>query len=203
MGEVPPSAYDFLLASHVLEHIANPLKALHTWRRVLKPGGTMVLIAPHRDGTFDHRRPITSMEHILSDFSKDMREDDETHFPEVLALHDLTRDPEAGGRAAFAERVRNNVRYRAVHHHVFSTELVLKLVHEAGLRIEYLDLQLPFHICIVCSVTPTVSATGDAAVAENASYWSHTSNWRRTSPFYSDRLGEESEFRGRVETPGR
>src|SRR6266571_1274942 len=65
MEGVVSARYECLLASHVLEHIANPLKALHTWRRVVKRGGTIVLVVPHRDGTFDHHRPVTSLDHIL------------------------------------------------------------------------------------------------------------------------------------------
>ncbi len=31
---IPDSKYDFVLASHALEHIANPLKAMSEWTRV-------------------------------------------------------------------------------------------------------------------------------------------------------------------------
>jgi len=46
MPEIPSGTYDFLLASHVLEHMANPLKTLHTWVRVLRPEGYLVLWCP-------------------------------------------------------------------------------------------------------------------------------------------------------------
>ncbi len=186
MTEIPSSAYDFLLASHVLEHVANPMKALHNWTRVVKPGGILVLIVPHRDGTFDHRRPITPLEHILSDFKKDIGEGDETHLSEIFELHDLNRDPGAGERAAFVERARNNIKHRSLHHHVFVTELALRLVDKAGLRIRYLDLELPYHICVVCSSPTTAPAPRDDST-ENARYLSPLADWRRTSPFRSDR----------------
>lgn len=187
MTQIGSSTYDFLLASHVLEHLSNPLKALHDWMRVVKPGGTIFLILPHRDGTFDHRRPITSLDHILSDFKNDMPESDETHLPEILELHDLDRDPDAGGRAAFVERAKNNIQHRSLHHHVFVTELVLKLVDYVGLRIQYLDVELPHHICVVSSLPQSTDA-GDARgrAAENSSYLSPQAEWRRTSPFRSD-----------------
>src|ERR1700730_1353703 len=64
LAALPARAYDVLLASHVIEHIANPLGALAAWSRVVKPGGHLLLVVPHRDGTFDHRRPITTLAHL-------------------------------------------------------------------------------------------------------------------------------------------
>jgi SAM-dependent methyltransferase len=42
----PDASYDFALASHVLEHLPNPAAALLEWRRVLKPGGRLLLFMP-------------------------------------------------------------------------------------------------------------------------------------------------------------
>lgn len=39
LSEIEDDKYDFLLSSHNLEHIANPLKALEEWIRVIKPWG--------------------------------------------------------------------------------------------------------------------------------------------------------------------
>ncbi len=188
MNDVESCTYEFLLASHVLEHMANPLKALQAWGRVLKPSGTIVLVVPHRDGTFDHRRPVTSMDHIVSDFVRDVPETDNTHVQEILELHDLSRDPGAGSREAFVARARNNIQYRSLHHHVFDTELLLRLIDKAGLRIMYLDLELPYHICVVCLPRQETDRAGaDGGKADNSSYWSPQSGWRRSSPFPSDR----------------
>ncbi len=187
MNDVESSAYQCLLASHVLEHIANPLKALKTWKRVIGHDGTMILIIPHRDGTFDHRRPVTSLDHIVSDFVKDVPETDNTHIPEILDLHDLTRDPGAGTREAFVTRVVNNIRYRSLHHHVFDTELSLKVVDKAGLLIQYLDLELPYHICVACSWKSGPEGAAGSEEIRNSGAWSPEAEWRLTSPFPSDR----------------
>src|SRR6202021_815587 len=90
------STYDVLLSSHNLEHFANPVKALKEWRRVLRPGGALILILPFYKATFDHRRKPTSVEHMFNDFEVKMGEDDLTHIPEILEKHDLTRDVGAG-----------------------------------------------------------------------------------------------------------
>ncbi len=54
---VEDGAYDALLASHVIEHLADPLGALAEWRRAVRPEGHVLLVVPHREGTFDHLRP--------------------------------------------------------------------------------------------------------------------------------------------------
>ena len=43
---IPDASYDFVAASHVLEHTANPLRALQEWKRVLRPGGALLVLVP-------------------------------------------------------------------------------------------------------------------------------------------------------------
>ena len=55
---------DFVFASHVIEHIPDPIRALYEWVRVAQR--YVVLIVPHRDRTFDADRPLTSAEELLT-----------------------------------------------------------------------------------------------------------------------------------------
>jgi SAM-dependent methyltransferase len=141
--------YDVVLSSHALEHVANPLKALREWRRVLMEKGVLLVVLPHRDGTFDRRRPVTTIEHMRSDLERDVSESDLTHLPEVLALHDLGRDPEAGSRGRFEARCRDNLKMRCLHHHVFDSRVAAALVADAGFDIQSIEATRPFHIVIV------------------------------------------------------
>jgi len=77
-SSVEDERYDFVLASHVLEHLANPLRALAEWRRILRPGGTILVVVPHRAFTFDHRRPLSIFSHIQDDYKNNTQEDDTT-----------------------------------------------------------------------------------------------------------------------------
>jgi SAM-dependent methyltransferase len=151
---VPDDAYDAVLASHVLEHLANPLGALAEWQRIVRPGGHLLLVIPHRDGTFDHRRPVTTLEHLRADADRGAGEDDLTHLEEILALHDLRRDPGAPNREVFQQRCRENASTRAMHHHVFVSRTVVQMCEAAGLEVLLLRAKLPFNIVCLCRVTP-------------------------------------------------
>lgn len=149
LSRIESSSYDFVISSHVLEHVANPLQALGEWVRVLKDNGLFVLVVPRRDGTFDHLRPVTPFEHLIQDFEQQTSEGDMTHLDEILGLHDLARDPAAGDFEAFKERSKRNLENRCLHHHVFDTELAAKAVHHAGLRVLSVEFLPPFHIVVM------------------------------------------------------
>jgi SAM-dependent methyltransferase len=179
---IPSASYDFVLSSHALEHTANPILALSEWIRLLKVHGTLVLLLPHKDGTFDHRRPVTTMQHLVADFKAGMAEDDLTHMPEILALHDLERDPEAGDHAAFKVRSARNFENRCFHHHVFDTRLAVTLVDHMGLQILAVEAIRPMHILVVAQ-----KPAGDV-LPDNSALLSESAQYRRVSPFASDHL---------------
>lgn len=55
------NSVDFVLHSHVWEHLPNPLRALDEWVRVVKPGGFIFAIVPKRDADpLDRDRPLTA-----------------------------------------------------------------------------------------------------------------------------------------------
>lgn len=146
ISDIPAQTYDFVLSSHSLEHVANPLRALAEWRRVLKPSGALLLILPNKHATFDHRRPVTQFAHLLDDFSNNVQEDDLTHVPEILELHDLSMDRAAGSPQAFKERSLNNLQYRGMHHHVFDASLIAEMLTYVGMSIITSDSAPPFHL---------------------------------------------------------
>lgn len=149
LAEISSETYDVILASHVLEHVANPIKALNEWMRVLRPEGFLVLILPHLERTFDHRRPVTQLKHLIEDFHDDVSEDDLTHLSEVLEHHDLEKDPHSGGRDQLEARSRNNIQTRSMHHHVFTTSTAIELVGYVKFEVLAVELLRPYHILIV------------------------------------------------------
>lgn len=146
LAAIQSETYDFVLSSHTVEHIANPFRAISEWLRVLRDNGVLLLVFPHKDGTFDHNRPITSLNHLIEDFEKNVKEDDLTHLPEILKLHDLNLDYAAGNFELLRERSMNNYKNRCLHHHVFNTELVIEIFNYFNLQIISVDPVLPYHI---------------------------------------------------------
>ncbi len=155
---LPSAGYDFVLSCHCLEHLANPLQGLSEWLRVLKDDGFLILLLPHKERTFDHRRPITSLQHLIDDFDKGVGEDDLTHLEEILELHDLDIDVEAGTPAEFEQRSRDNYNNRCIHQHVFDNQLVQEMLTYMQLQIHALENVLPFHIIAIAQKLPVGSA---------------------------------------------
>ena len=150
LAGLPPDArYDLLLASHCLEHMANPLGAVSTWLRFLSPGARVCVVVPDRRLTFDHRRPVTPFAHLLADHAAGTGEDDLTHLDEVLALHDLSMDPLAGSAVAFAARSWDNANNRCLHHHVFDANLLCQVFIHFGLSIQQVAHAAPCDIVCI------------------------------------------------------
>ncbi|HTN39040.1 MAG TPA: methyltransferase domain-containing protein [Arachidicoccus sp.] len=146
--DVPENHYDFLLSCHSLEHVANPIKALRQWKKVLKDQGSICLVLPDKRYTFDHKRPYTTFDHLLSDEANGVDERDTTHFEEVLQLHDLSKDI-AQTRAEFESRTLQNYTKRCIHHHIYSLELMEQLLNYCGFKVSYSGEFAPFHLMAV------------------------------------------------------
>lgn len=145
---IPKNQYSFVLSCNNLEHIANPLKAIKNWLTLLKDEGTIVLILPRKESNFDHKRPITSMAHLIEDFEKNIGEDDLTHLEEILQLHDLKYDPLAGSFENFKKRGLDNFNNRCLHHHVFDTNLLEQICTYFGLKVVLKTSRIDNHFII-------------------------------------------------------
>lgn len=143
---IPDQSYDFLLSSHSLEHIANPLKALAEWMRILKHGAYLLIIVPDKRYTFDHLRPVTSFRHILTDYESNTEEDDLSHLPEVARLHDAKLDLLSKD---FGSDWSNNLLTRRMHHHIFDRDLLKQVADYSGLETIRLDWINPYHIVML------------------------------------------------------
>ena len=129
--------YDFVLSCNNIEHIANPMKAIEQWVSVLKKGGALIVVAPRKESNFDHNREVTAYAHLLDDYKKGIGENDLTHLPEILKLHDLTLDPPAGTLEQFKARSLKNIENRCLHHHVFDHKTLRLMFEYFGLQVIY------------------------------------------------------------------
>ncbi len=181
VSEIADGSYDFVAASHVLEHVANPLHALQEWKRILKPSGSILVVLPHKAGTFDRRRPFTTFDHVKTDFESNVTEADLTHLQEILELHDLELDPPAGSPEQFRERCLQNLSKRAMHHHVFSPELLVEMFSFLDMRVLNVAVERPHHI-IVHVKKPNQKEQNSVAL-ENSAFLNADARWRKQDPF--------------------
>lgn len=149
LSNITTGTYYFLLSCHSLEHIANPVKAMKEWHRVLKPGGTIILSLPDKNHTFDHKRPYTTFEHLMQDFKNNVDEHDATHFDEVYKFHDIEMDGGVQTPAELKTRTVNNFTNRCVHHHVYSLDLLQQLLGYCNFKTMHKQEADPHHLVIV------------------------------------------------------
>jgi GT2 family glycosyltransferase/SAM-dependent methyltransferase len=69
---------DFVFSSHVIEHFPDPIRALYEWARVARK--YVVVIAPHRDRTFDAGRPLTSTDELIDRYREGFTSGEDKHW---------------------------------------------------------------------------------------------------------------------------
>lgn len=150
MPMIEDNKYDFVLSCNNLEHIANPLATVIEWKRIIKSGAAILLILPNKQANFDHKRPYTTIEHLVRDFEKNTPEDDMTHVEEILSLHDLKKDPQAGDYKKFEKRCLDNFNNRCMHHHVFDQALLEEIFKYCNMdvKLQYSSMSDHFIIAV-------------------------------------------------------
>lgn len=73
------NSLDYVLTSHVIEHFYDPIKALKEWFRVIKPGGYIAMIVPHKLRNDGHVNATSVKKIIDRHFSTPPSEFIDTH----------------------------------------------------------------------------------------------------------------------------
>lgn len=100
--------FDYVVASHVIEHVPDVVSWLAEIAAVLKPGGILALAIPDMRWTFDCRRQPTSFAEVIEAFLEKRRKPALRqvidHFWEQAAVPDAVTTPDLWrGRRRFAE----------------------------------------------------------------------------------------------------
>jgi SAM-dependent methyltransferase len=155
LGGLADESQDFVIASHVIEHLANPLAMLVDIHRVLRNGGLLVLLVPDRRTTFDRSRPPTPLAHLVDEYERDVREVDDDHIIEYV-IATRQHEGESGGPEPSAEDLTGeDIEYhrrRSVHAHVWD-------VLEFHQLLDFASDELGLHWTVVDSMAPGEAGT--------------------------------------------
>lgn len=128
---------DFVIANHVLEHTEDPVRALHTFLRVVRPGGILFLTLPDPRGTFDQERERTTVEHVLRDHREGPETSRRRHYEEWAIFIEGASD-----ERVIADLVE---RYEAEgtrnHFHVWEPDTFLELLLALELPVDFEAMQ--------------------------------------------------------------
>lgn len=72
-GKIPvlDNSQEYVISSHMFEHLPDPISALVEWRRILKNGGIVFMIVPKRDALdSDKKRPVSTFEQVWDAYEK-------------------------------------------------------------------------------------------------------------------------------------
>ena len=114
---VPSGSQDFVLASHLIEHLPDPLAGLKEWHRVLRPGGLLFLAVPDQRASPDADRPRTTLEHLIADHRQgpehpERRARDREHFQTwARTWNQLSEPRQVDFWASFLERARYPIHF--------------------------------------------------------------------------------------------
>ena len=91
---IEDNTYDAVITCHVLEHLTNPLRAIHEWHRITKPGGNVFMVVPDKRFTFDKDRDVTPVQHLIDDYNSNVSETELAHYQDLckhVASHDISQ----------------------------------------------------------------------------------------------------------------
>lgn len=143
---VPEDSQDFIVANHFLEHCENPIGTIGTHLSKLKPGGVLYYAVPDKRFTFDFRRPVTPLEHMVADYEIDPEASRSGHYDEWVRLvsgeESTSDDGQAPSEEWIAERARQleDASY-SIHFHVWTEIEFLQLILACHQRFGGFDLE--------------------------------------------------------------
>jgi O-antigen biosynthesis protein len=123
---IEDNSLDFIVASHVIEHVKNPLLAIERAYQKLRVGGSLVLVIPDKEKTFDKQRELTTLEHLILDYQNSSSERDKEHYVEFYRL----ASPKEASQ--LYETVENKFQDQDdIHYHTFTYESFALLIDYA------------------------------------------------------------------------
>src|SRR5262249_55944812 len=141
---VADGSLDFIIASHVLEHVPDPLGLFKECHRVLKDHGYFYLGLPDKNQTFDAPRMNTPLGHLVRDFERGSKVVDEEPLVDFVAK--VLKTPIPGDPVERQQLFDRELR-RSLHIHVWDwrdmVEFIRYMVSSGNAVFAMRDLYLP------------------------------------------------------------
>jgi hypothetical protein len=129
LATIGEGTVDFIVANHFLEHCEDPIGTITTHLTKLRSGGVLFYAVPDKRYTFDFRRPVTSLEHVVADHEKGPARSRGEHYLEWASLVHGGVDPPSEAQAEAYARQLEAAHY-SIHFHVWTgSELTALLLH--------------------------------------------------------------------------
>lgn len=125
LANVPEESQDFIVANHFLEHCEDPIRTIGTHLGKLRPGGILFYAVPDKRFTFDFRREVTPLEHMIADYEEGPERSRAEHFEQWTRL--VIVEDESEERTIARARELEAVDY-SIHFHVWTQAEFLRLV---------------------------------------------------------------------------
>lgn len=143
-------SYDFVFASHILEHLVNPLQALKEITRILKPNGNCILVLPWKNNTADHKRNVTPFSELLDHYNNNRDETDvRDHLDDIIRNYDVAIDPNVDTISQVVERSLDHYVNRELNVHVFDFQLIKQCLEFFNYQLDEVQLIYPYHQIIL------------------------------------------------------
>jgi len=143
LAPIADHSQDFVIASHVLEHLADPVGFLADIHRVLRPGGVALILLPDRHRTRDRDRSPTSLAHLVAEYEAGVDEISDAHLIEWLQH----RGKPLGQTEDEQRQTLDRYRRRSIHVHCWDApeflEVILWGIENLDETWEFVDGSLP------------------------------------------------------------
>jgi len=118
LAPIPDASQDFVIASHVLEHLSEPIGLIAELHRVLRPGGVALILLPDRQRTEDRFRSPTSLEHLVAEYRAGVTDVSDAHLTEFLK----DRGKRLKGSPEQRRRTLDGLRKQSIHVHCWNAQ---------------------------------------------------------------------------------
>jgi SAM-dependent methyltransferase len=136
---IADASQDFIVANHFLEHCEDPIGTIGNHLGKLRPGGVLFYTVPDKRYTFDFRRPLTPLAHMIDDHEKGPAGSRREHYDEATLLtpdFDEGTPPEEFERWAEVHARKLEGEASSIHMHVWTQAEFLQLIIYCRARFE-------------------------------------------------------------------